>query len=173
MPRGLAISQRRRAAHVLAVLLAALVIILGTSLVARLFVWNLSPSLPRGLYVQALRATPRRGAVVSFRPPPGAAALIARRSYLPPGASLLKIVVALPGDNVRVGKRLVSVNGRVLGAVASVDSAGRVLVPFFFDGRVPAGHAFVATTARLSFDSRYFGFVPLSSLTVVEPVWTY
>ena len=42
-----------------------------------------------------------------------------------------------------------------------------------FCGAVPKDSAFVATSARLSFDSRYFGPVPLSSLTVAVAVWTY
>jgi type IV secretory pathway protease TraF len=31
----------------------------------------------------------------------------------------------------------------------------------------------VATSAPLSFDSRYFGPVRLDTLTVVTPLWTY
>jgi len=173
MPLGLAISRRGRANHFLAVLLAALAIISSASLVAPCFVWNLSPSLPRGLYLLDMPAAPHRGAIVSFRPPPDAAALIERRSYLPAGVALIKIVVAVPGDSVRVDESDVRINGQLLGPVAPADSAGRVLAPFLFDGRVPAGQAFVATSAALSFDSRYFGFVPLSALTVVEPIWTY
>jgi conjugative transfer signal peptidase TraF len=141
--------------------------------VAPSFVWNLSPSLPRGLYLRDRGAAPRRGALVSFAPPARVASLIAARAYLPPGASLLKIVVALPGDTVELDERSFSVNGQRLGPVAPRDSRGRDLTPFVFTGTVPDGVAFVATTAPLSFDSRYFGPVPISSLTVVVPVWTY
>jgi conjugative transfer signal peptidase TraF len=170
MPSAPTFSRRTRRGYFVAVLLAALAIISAASLVGRCFVWNLSSSLPRGLYVLDRSAAPRRGTVVSFQPPPAVAALIVRRAYLPPGVSLIKVVVALPSDSVRVDESTVSVNGRVLGPVARCDSAGRVLVPFLFDGQVPTGYAFVATTAPLSFDSRYFGFVPLSSLTVAERV---
>jgi conjugative transfer signal peptidase TraF len=139
----------------------------------RLFVWNVSPSLPRGLYVLRLAATPLRGSIVTFQPPPRVAALIAVRAYLPSGACLLKLVVGLPGDKACVGRESFFVNGRALGSVASRDSMGRPLSPASFCGVVPAGLAFVATPAPLSFDSRYFGPVPLSSLTVAVPVWTY
>ena len=64
-------------------------------------------------------------------------------------------------------------NGEYFGPVARYDSAGRDLAPFRFCGVVPAASAFVATRAPLSFDSRYFGPVPLSSLTMVVPLWTY
>jgi type IV secretory pathway protease TraF len=50
---------------------------------------------------------------------------------------------------------------------------GRPLMPARFCGELPAGTAFVATPAPFSFDSRYFGTVPLSTLTVVRPLWTF
>lgn len=99
--------------------------------------------------------------------------MIAARAYLPPSATLLKVVVALPGDGVCIDDASFTVNGRFFGAVVSRDSAGRTLVHFRFCGAVPEGQAFVATRARLSFDSRYFGPVPVASLMVAVPLWTY
>jgi conjugative transfer signal peptidase TraF len=160
-------------AALLAVLLLALGIITVARVVAPSFIWNLSPSLPRGLYHLVRGAPPSRGVIVSFQPPFRAAALIAERAYLPTGASLLKIVVALPGDTACVDERSFVANGHRIGAVAESDSAGRPLAPFLFCGVVPAGHAFVATPAPLSFDSRYFGPVPVVSLAVAVPAWTY
>lgn len=60
-----------------------------------------------------------------------------------------------------------------MASVARQDSAGRPLAPFRFCGALPHGMAFVATSSPLSFDSRYFGPVPLSSLTVAVPAWTF
>jgi conjugative transfer signal peptidase TraF len=163
----------RGLARLFAILLVAAALVATTTFSGRFFVWNLSPSLPRGLYILERRALPVRDAVVSFRPPPNAAALIAARGYLPPGVSLLKTIVALPGEAACIDGRSFAANGRVIGPVASRDSHGRPLVPFWFCGEVPSGVAFVATSAPLSFDSRYFGPVPLSSLTVAVPVWTF
>jgi len=156
-----------------AVVSASLAVVACAGVAGRLFVWNLSASLPRGLYALDRAASPLRGAVVSFPAPSGAAALIAERGYLPNGASLLKTVVGLPGDPVCITASSYSVRGRVIGLVASRDTKGRPLAPFQFCGAVPAGSAFVATPAPLSFDSRYFGPVPVSSLTVAVPVWTF
>ena len=166
-------ASRMARGHLFAVLLAAAILIAAASAIASLLVWNLSASLPRGLYRREPAVVPRRGAVVCFPPPPAAAALIAERAYLPPGASLLKVIVALPGDRVCIDDGSFRANGEGFGPVARHDSAGRDLAPFRFCGVVPAGSAFVATRAPLSFDSRYFGPVPLSSLTVVVPLWTY
>jgi conjugative transfer signal peptidase TraF len=156
-----------------AIVSAAFAILAVAGFVGRHCVWNLSSSLPRGLYALDHAGPPTRGSTVSFSAPPAAAALIAERAYLPTGASLLKVVVGLPGDAVCVTAGAFSVGGRVIGAVASGDSRGRPLAPFEFCGVVPPGVAFVATSAPLSFDSRYFGPVPLSSLTVAVPVWTF
>jgi conjugative transfer signal peptidase TraF len=159
--------------HLFAALLAAVILIAAASAIASLLVWNLSASLPRGLYRRESGVVPRRGEVVCFPPPPAAAALIAERAYLPPGTSLLKVIVALPGDRVCIDDVSFTANGEYFGPVARYDSAGRDLAPFRFCGVVPAGSAFVATRASLSFDSRYFGPVPLSSVNVVVPLWTY
>jgi conjugative transfer signal peptidase TraF len=151
---------------------AALTIALAC-VVAPSFTWNLSISLPRGLYRLDRGAPPARGAVVSFVPPRFASELIAARGYLPASASLLKTLVALPGDSVCLDEASFVVNGARIAVVSGHDSAGRALAPFLFCGAVPKDSAFVATPARLSFDSRYFGPIPLSSLTVAVPVWTY
>jgi type IV secretory pathway protease TraF len=74
---------------------------------------------------------------------------------------------------VCIDPRSYSVNGQPVGDVAPVDTSGRDLDPFLYCGLVPNGSAFVGTSAPLSFDSRYFGPIPLSSLTVVEALWTF
>jgi conjugative transfer signal peptidase TraF len=163
----------RRGWLVGAVLLVAVITVGVGACTGRHFLWNLSPSLPRGLYLLEPSRVPRRGAVVAFEPPPLAAAEVAARHYLPEGASLLKIVAALPGDRVCLHESAFVVNGESLGPIVRRDSAGRPLTPFDFCGRVPPGRAFVATTTQLSYDSRYFGPVALSSLTVAVPAWTY
>ena len=166
-------ARRKPRGSLVVALLTALVVVSAARALAPSFTWNLSPSLPRGLYHLESAAPPTRGAIVSFQPPAPAVALIAARAYLPPGASLLKVVVALPGDDVCIDEVSFRVDGRFVGSVVSRDSAGRALAPFRFCGAVPEGQAFVATRAWLSFDSRYFGPVPVASLTVAVPLWTY
>ena len=156
-----------------AVLLVAVLAVGASARAGRHFLWNLSPSLPRGLYLLEPGSVPRRGAIVAFQPPAPAAAEVAARRYLPEWASLLKIVAAVSGDRVCIDESTFVVNGRVVGPVVRRDSAGRPLTPFEFCGPVPPGRAFVATAAPLSYDSRYFGPVALSSLTVAVPAWTY
>jgi type IV secretory pathway protease TraF len=99
--------------------------------------------------------------------------MIYSRGYLPRGAGLIKQIVGLPRDLACVRADGFFVNGVRFGDVAPLDSHGRPLTPYPFCGAVPDGQAFVATRARLSYDSRYFGPVPISSLTHVAPLWTY
>jgi conjugative transfer signal peptidase TraF len=142
-------------------------------LAARRCVWNLTPSVPRGLYLRRGDARVTVGATVVLPVPPRARSLVIERHYLPPGAALMKRVVALPGDRVCLDGETYLVNGRALARVRHVDSRGRSLPLYRFCGQVPPGRAFLATTEPLSFDSRYFGPVDLSTLAVVTPLWTF
>lgn len=156
-----------------AVLLLSASVIVTAAAAGSFFTWNLSPSMPRGLYLLQRGEAPERGSIVIIPVPESVHAVVLARRYLPAGASFLKVVVALPGDVACVRAESLVVNGRVLGAVLSRDSLGRPLVPAHFCGELPAGRAFVATPAPFSFDSRYFGAVPVSTLTVVRPLWTF
>jgi conjugative transfer signal peptidase TraF len=164
---------RQRIRTLLAVLLGAGGAVATSAAVAPAFSWNLSSSLPRGLYLLERGALPARGSIVSCPPPPGASRLIEARGYLPAGSALLKILVGLPGDFVQVAAAGVFVNGWALGPVPVADRLGRTLEPFPLSRRLREGEAFVATGSPGSFDGRYFGPVPLSTLVVARPLWTY
>jgi len=112
-----------------------------------------------------------KGALVDFPIPSNARQLIAGR-YLPARFHLLKRVVALEGDVVCLARGQYVVNGVSISAIATRDSIGRSLPTFGFCGPVPAGNAFVATPVASSLDSRYFGPVPISAVTVASPLWT-
>ncbi len=132
---------------------------------------NYTPSLPLGLYWLRPGLPITKGALVDFAIPPNARGLIADR-YLPARFHLLKRVVALDGDVVCVAHGRFLVNGLEISTIARRDSIGRPLPAFEFCGPVTAGTAFVATPVPSSLDSRYFGPVPLPTLTVATPLWT-
>jgi len=136
-------------------------------------IWKKSPLVQRGSYVAACI------------PPDTEAAQIAhKRGYLPSGkcpggfAPLLKQVEALPGDTVLLTDEAVYINGLALptSRTQATDSQGRTL-PSFPRGSyrvLPGLYWLFATTNPNSFDSRYFGPVPETSIvTSLVPVATF
>jgi conjugative transfer signal peptidase TraF len=179
---SLHINSRRRSAG--SCLAASLV--LGLLAVADVsgFRVNTTDSMPRGLWrVTELAASLSRGQIVTVCPPlVGAYRLGTQRGYVEAGscpdgyAPIIKPVAATEGDLVTVSRAGVTVNGRPLLGTAPLDtdSAGRPLMPLA-PGRyqVRRGDVWLlATYDPRSFDSRYFGPVPESSvLALARPVW--
>jgi conjugative transfer signal peptidase TraF len=132
---------------------------------------NTSPSLPLGLY----RVTSdRRDSLIEFCPVEPFAEFAIERGYRDQGicsdgaAPLLKPIAARVGDVVEFSKRGIAVNGRLLPNTAplGVDTEGRPLIHWRFGRfKVQAGELWVASSYnRRSFDSRYFGPVPVNSV---------
>lgn len=149
-----------------------MVVTFTTALVASRLTRNYTPSLPLGLYWLRPGPPVARGDIVDLPIPRPAHDLIVGR-YLPSGFHLLKRVVALEGDHVCLSGGRYRVNGEAISTIAGRDSLGRPLPVFRFCGPVPRGMAFVATSTPTSLDSRYFGPVPLDTLTVARPLWIF
>lgn len=145
---------------------------------------NMTASMPRGLWHVAPAAGPiPRGAIVSLCLPSGPLLRLAlRRGYLgagrcPGGAEpLLKPVVAIAGDLVRVTAAGIAVNGALLpnSAALKQDRTGhplRTVPPGTY--RVGPGAVWlVSSYAARSFDSRYFGPVPVADIQgLAHPIW--
>jgi conjugative transfer signal peptidase TraF len=128
-----------------------------------MLVWNASASLPIGLYRTA-SGVPRRGDLVLVRPPESAAILADRRGYLPAGVPLVKRIAAVGGDRVCAVDGVVFINGQIVAHQLSADRAGRPL-PRWSGCKVLGGdEIFVLADAADSFDSRYFGPVPTTTI---------
>lgn len=130
---------------------------------------NPTPSLPKGVY----RVTPdqdlAKGDLVSFCLKGDFADLAKERGYLQAGfcenglRPLLKRLASLPGDYIQAGSLV----------IRTVDSQGRPMPSLLHSGVIPSGMALVLADHEGSFDSRYFGLVPLESLQRVEPVFVF
>ena len=164
-------SLARRALFTVIWLPLALALVFGAG-----FRFNPTPSLPKGIYRIVSGATaPKdfvRGDLVSFCLEGEFAELALERGYLEPGSCpsglrpLLKRLAGLPGDFVDPASF----------PIRSVDSHGRSMPPAPMPRTpsvVPPGMALVLADHPGSFDSRYFGFVPLDSLQRVEPVFIF
>lgn len=143
---------------------------------------NLAPSSPVGLYVVLPFGSPSRGALVVLCPPARLAAFGLARGYLRPGPCpgssmpMLKAVAALPGDEVVTAADGLTVNGHLLAhsKPRRLDRRGRPLVPLASAcyGVLP-GTLFVVGLQPDSWDSRYFGPLPVACLRgVAAPLLT-
>jgi conjugative transfer signal peptidase TraF len=143
---------------------------------------NMTPSEPLGLWrVVALDRAAAVGDLIFICPPENNAIRSARqrgylRSGLCPGgfAPLIKTVIATAGQRVEIGSA-VRVDGVTVtnSAVSKFDGKGRPLVAFR-GGIVPTGSVFLHSSFVGSYDSRYFGPLPVSGiLGLAQEVLTY
>jgi len=136
-------------------------------------VWNASASAPVGLY-RTVTGPAKRGDLVLVRPPVDVAALATERGYLPDGVPLIKRVAARAGNHVcAVGGR-VFLSGHPPIHRLETDAAGRPLPQWSGCQRLSRDEVFLLMAeAPDSFDSRYFGPVPLASVIGrLVPLWT-
>lgn len=133
---------------------------------------NFTPSEPLGLWrILPLDRDPVVGDMVFVCLPRSALVDEARaRGYLHRGlcvsgyAPLIKTVVAVAGQQVEI-VQTVRIDGEEIShsVLAGLDGMGRPLIPAR-SGRIPSGYVFLHSPYPGSWDSRYFGSVPASSV---------
>lgn len=138
------------------------------------FIWNASASVPIGLY----RIVPGGHVDVTdlavVMPPAELAAFLDERRYLPRGLPLIKRVLALGGAAVcRRGRAIIAYDG-IYGQALARDTRGRPLPDWQGCRTLQGGEAFFMNwDSPDSFDSRYFGPLPVSAIVGrAIPVWT-
>lgn len=142
---------------------------------------NVTPSLPYGIYrFTAGPIAPE--CLASFCLKSEFTTLARERGYLAVGSCpsglrpLLKQVAGLPGDVIGFQDGLIVLNDQILAntAMAVSDSQGRPLPASpLKTGVIPQGQALMLAQRSDSFDSRYFGLVPLDDLQWVKPILTF
>ncbi|MCZ7450261.1 conjugative transfer signal peptidase TraF [Agrobacterium rhizogenes] len=161
-----------------ALLLPATVLALGLAG----FRVNITPSKPLGLWrIRALDRPVRIGDLVFICPSENSVIREAwsrgylRRGLCPGGiAPLIKTVAATAGQVIEITS-IVTIDGRVLShsGVALKDGQGRNIVPHG-GGAIPDGTVYLHSEFPGSFDSRYFGPLPVDNiLGLAQEVFTY
>lgn len=138
------------------------------------FIWNASASVPIGLYRVEPVDRINVADIAVVMPPEPLAGFLAERGYLPNGVPLLKRVLALGGQTVCRRGTAILVRGVTLGHARERDSRGRPLFVWQGCGVITDGEVFLMNwDAADSFDSRYFGPLPLTSIIGrAVPFWT-
>lgn len=163
-------------ATITAAMLCGTVIVAAQEWIAHrpLFIWNASASIPTGLY----RVEPGNRIDVAdiavVKPPEPLADLLAERGYLPNGLPLLKHVLAFGGATVCRQGNAIIVRGVTFGHARERDGRGQLL-PVWQGCRIIASDEVFLMNwlASDSFDGRYFGPLPLTSIIGrAIPVWT-
>ena len=121
--------------------------------------FQVTGSLPRGLYRVREAAAIEKGDLVVLDMPQEAARLARRRGWIPRSLRyrLMKPVAAAAGDRVEVTGAGVFINGKYFGPVQPCDDLGLPLPAIREVFELGAGEFFVAAKNPRSFDSRYFG----------------
>jgi conjugative transfer signal peptidase TraF len=174
-------TQQRRAIVVLSMAGVAAILLVVTAVVGGYRI-NLTPSEPLGLWRIIPLHRPAAVDDVLFICPPETAAMRAARArgYLRSGpcpggvAPLIKTVIAVAGQHVEIGAS-VNVDGQEVSSssLARRDGKSRPLTPFP-SGIVPSGCVFLHSAFPGSYDSRYFGPLPISGiLGLAQEVFTY
>jgi signal peptidase I len=133
--------------------IAALIAIAGLTNSLAGVVVNLTHSEPTGIYLR-VHGQPERGSMVALR-------------------SLMKHVVAVPGDVVTLTPQGTYVNGRLFQR-SGIPATARGYRPFPFGTyTLQPGQYWLLGTSTDSWDSRYIGPVPIDLIEgIIRPVWT-
>jgi conjugative transfer signal peptidase TraF len=163
-----------RCSTILTIFAAAVLLLSTIGGVSPRYIWNVSKSVPLGLYrlqpVTKLTVTE----LVAVQPPDLLAAFLDLNGYLPIGAPMLKRVLALPGQTVCRNGLTIAVDGIDIGQAHERDGRNRPL-PTWQGCRVIADHQLFVMNwqSEDSFDSRYFGPLPASAVIgKAVPIWT-
>ncbi len=139
------------------------------------FVWNVSESVPTGLYqVQPARDLIVTTLVVAYPPEP-LATLLGDGGYLPRDVPLIKRILALPGQTVCRTGPTIAVDGIQIGVARERDHRGRVLPVWEGCHALAGDEVFLMNWDEpVSLDGRYFGPIPLHAIIGrAVPLWTF
>ena len=133
--------------------------------------WNISPSVPTGIYWLTSRPPPP-GALAVIRLPEPFLTLAHARGYLSATALLIKRIAGKAGDIVCRHGAIVTINRGTVAFARAADAAGRPMPAWSGCTRLHPAQAFVLSPEPGSFDSRYFGPVDRRHvLGTALPLW--
>jgi conjugal transfer pilin signal peptidase TrbI len=112
---------------------------------------NISPSLPYWAIWLDRTATPKRGDIILFDPPPSQ---LLEKHFGKEPKPFGKHVMGVAGDRVTKNKRIFYVNGKPVATAKTHSKRGEPL-ELGPTGVIPPGCVFVATSHKDGFDSRY------------------
>lgn len=140
------------------------------------FVVNVTSSIPMGIYYRfGDNKSIAKNELVEFFPKGSLKSFVIENGYLREDMSFLKIVSGVAGDCYEVKDNNFYINDTYIGPVFQYDSKGHKL-PQISTGKhtVSQGFVLLTTPSVRSFDSRYYGEIPISIIkNKIHPVFNY
>ena len=142
--------------------------------VSHIAMWNITASVPTGLYAIRSKSSLGVGERVAIKAPHALRRLLAERGYLPSGVPLIKRIAAVRGQRVCRFRHGVTIDGTFAGVARARDRLGRLLPAWTGCKTLRTGELFVMNPAAPdSFDGRYFWLLKLDHVIGrAIPVWT-
>jgi conjugative transfer signal peptidase TraF len=165
--------KRRAAALIVALSAIALTVLPSVVGAPRLLLWNNSASVPIGLYAVLPPRALRVGDVAVVMPPDPLAATLAARGSLPSGVPLIKPIAALNGQTICRQDLRITIDRAFVGTALAHDHRGGPLPVWTGCRMLGPSEVFLMNPAESdSFDGRYFGPLPISSVIGrATPLW--
>lgn len=143
----------------------------------KIFIWNKTHSVASGLYMYVPLGTLSKGDYVLFYGTDDIRSIAVEREWIEEDTRFMKKIGALPGDSFKVDDRtkMFYINDSYIGMVSDKDSKGREL-PHRVHGiqSVPEGFFLPVGESPRSYDGRYYGTQPISSIKYkVIPIFTF
>ena len=137
-------------------------------------IWNVSASVPVGLYAVQPADALEVADLVAVMPPKPVASFLSGSGYLPRGVPLMKHILALPGQTVCRERLRITIDHVEVGEAQARDSRGRDLPVWEGCRTLRAGEVFLMNLGVPdSLDGRYFGPLPITSIIGrAVPLWT-
>jgi conjugative transfer signal peptidase TraF len=144
---------------------AALVLSTITARPAKRYVWNVSGSIPVGLYRLQPTGNLFVTQLVAVQPPEPLATFLNERGYLPRGVPMLKRVLALPGQTVCRNGLTITVDNIATGEARERDSRRRPLPEWQGCRLIAEDEVFLMNWQSAdSLDGRYFGVLTTTAI---------
>ena len=153
-----------------------LLVATAVNIIPNIFYINYSPSLPIGLYMRIPGGEYRRGDYIVYEPDEATKTLV--RGYGWHGEehdTFLKIVGGVAGDKYSIDEKtkFFTIEENFVGQVYETDSKGNSLPQIRGEFTVERGRILPIATNPRSFDGRYTGTIPTTSIKAkVMPILT-
>jgi len=135
--------------------------------------FNVTPSIPCGIYLRVPATTLRNGDVVVYEPPEEIKRFCLDNGWMPYEQMHFIKKVAISGSHYQVGTRFI-IDGKDIGSVESVSPSGVKLPSHHGNFIVPDDNFLPYGTDTKSFDGRYEGTIPESRIIArVVPIWIF